>query len=58
MLSYLTLHSENWQKHSYIAMNGVYKNAVFSSVEKPLQISVKLYFAQITMQEELMLLNA
>ena len=33
MLSYLTLHSENWQKHSYIAMNGVYKNAVFTALK-------------------------
>lgn len=57
MLSYLTLHSENWQKHSYIAMNGVYENAVFTAL-KTIAISVKLYFAQITMQEELMLLNA
>ena len=32
MLSYLTLNSENWQKHSYIAMNGVYENAVLTAL--------------------------
>ena len=30
MLSYLTLHPESWKKHSYIAMNGVYENAVLT----------------------------
>lgn len=33
MLSYLTLNPENWQKHSYIAMNGVYENAVLTSLK-------------------------
>lgn len=33
MLSYLTLHPENWQKHSYIAMNGVYENAVLTALK-------------------------
>ena len=33
MLSYLTLHSENWQQHSYIAMNGVYENAVLTALK-------------------------
>lgn len=33
MLSYLTLHLENWQKHSYIAMNGVYENAVLTALK-------------------------
>lgn len=33
MLSYLTLHPENWQQHSYIAMNGVYENAVLTALE-------------------------
>lgn len=33
MLSYLTLHPENWQQHSYIAMNGVYENAVLTSLK-------------------------
>ncbi len=32
MLSYLTLNHENWQKHSYIAMNGVYENAVLTAL--------------------------
>lgn len=34
LLSYLTLNSENWQKHSYIAMNGVYESAVLNALEK------------------------
>ena len=33
MLSYLTLHPQNWQKHSYIAMNGVYENAVLTALK-------------------------
>ena len=33
MLSYLTLHPENWQKHSYIAMNGVYESAVLTALK-------------------------
>ena len=33
MMSYLTLHPENWQKHSYIAMNGVYENAVLTALK-------------------------
>ena len=33
MLSYLTLHPENRQKNSYIAMNGVYENAVLTALE-------------------------
>ena len=33
MLSYLTLHPENWQKQSYIAMNGVYENAVLTALK-------------------------
>jgi len=33
MLSYLTLNSENWQQHSYIAMNGVYENAVLTALK-------------------------
>ena len=33
MLSYLTLNPENWQKHSYIAMNGVYENAVLTALK-------------------------
>ena len=33
MLSYLTLKPENWQKHSYIAMNGVYENAVLTALK-------------------------
>ncbi len=33
MLSYLTLNPENWQNHSYIAMNGVYENAVLTALK-------------------------
>lgn len=33
MLSYLTLYPENWQDHSYIAMNGVYENAVLTALK-------------------------
>ena len=33
MMSYLTLHPENWQEHSYIAMNGVYENAVLTALK-------------------------
>ena len=33
MLSYITLHAENWQEHSYIAMNGVYESAVLKALK-------------------------
>lgn len=33
MMSYLTLNTENWQEHSYIAMNGVYENAVLTALK-------------------------
>ncbi len=33
MLSYITLNPENWQEHSYIAMNGVYENAVLTALK-------------------------
>lgn len=33
LLSYLTLNPENWQEHSYIAMNGVYENAVLTALK-------------------------
>lgn len=33
MLSYLTLYPEKWQEHSYIAMNGVYENAVLTALK-------------------------
>ena len=33
MLSYLTIYPQDWQKHSYIAMNGVYENAVLTALE-------------------------
>ena len=33
MLSYLTLYPDNWQEHSYIALNGVYENAMLRALE-------------------------
>ena len=33
MLSFLTLYPQDWQKHSYIAMNGVYENAVLTALK-------------------------
>lgn len=33
MMSFLTLYPQNWQKHSYIAMNGVYENAVLTALK-------------------------
>lgn len=33
MLSYLTLNSQDWQQNSYIAMNGVYENAVLTALK-------------------------
>lgn len=33
MLSFITLYKNNWQEHSYIAMNGVYENAVLTALE-------------------------
>lgn len=31
MMSFLTLYPQDWQQHSYIAMNGVYENAVLTA---------------------------
>ena len=39
LLSYLTLNPQNWQDHSYIAMNGVYENAVITALEAHKHIS-------------------
>ena len=39
MLSYLTLHPESWQKHSYIDMNGVYENAVLTALKSHCNLS-------------------
>ena len=33
MLSFLTLYPNDWQKNSYIAMNGVYENAVLTALK-------------------------
>ena len=33
MMSFLTLYPKDWQKHSCIAMNGVYENAVLTALE-------------------------
>ena len=32
LMSYLTLHPENWQDHSYIALNGVHENALIQAL--------------------------
>ncbi len=32
MLSFITLYQKDWQNHSYIAMNGVYENAVLKAL--------------------------
>lgn len=39
MLSYLTLYPENWQQNSYIAMNGVYENAVLTALKGHFNLS-------------------
>ena len=39
LLSYLTLNPENWQQHSYIAMNGVYENAVLTALKNHSNLS-------------------
>lgn len=39
MLSYLTLNPQDWQNHSYIAMNGVYENAVLTALKGHLNLS-------------------
>ena len=33
MMSFLTLYPQDWQKHSYIAMNGVYENVVLTALK-------------------------
>jgi len=33
MLSFITLHPDNWQEHSYITMNGIYESAVMKALE-------------------------
>lgn len=33
MLSYISIRPDNWQQHSYIAMNGVYESAVLHGLE-------------------------
>lgn len=39
MLSFLTLYPKDWQKHSYIAMNGVYENAVLTTLKNHSNLS-------------------
>ena len=39
MLSYLTLNPQDWQQHSYIAMNGVYENAVLTALKEHSNLS-------------------
>ena len=33
MLSFITLYPDNWQEHSYIALNGVYENPLLQVLE-------------------------
>lgn len=39
MMSFLTLYPKDWQKHSYIAMNGVYENAVLTALKNHSDLS-------------------
>lgn len=39
MLSFLTLYPKDWQKHSYVAMNGVYENAVLTALKNHSNLS-------------------
>lgn len=39
MLSFLTLYPQDWQRHSYIAMNGVYENAVLTALKNHSNLS-------------------
>ena len=39
MMSFLTLYPKDWQKHSYIAMNGVYENAVLTALKNHSNLS-------------------
>ena len=39
MMSFLTLYPKEWQKHSYIAMNGVYENAVLTALKNHINLS-------------------
>ena len=39
MLIFLTLYPKDWQKHSYIAMNGVYENAVLTALKNHSNLS-------------------
>lgn len=39
MMSFLTLYPQDWQKHSYIAMNGVYENAVLTALKNHSDLS-------------------
>lgn len=39
MMSFLTLYPKDWQQHSYIAMNGVYENAVLTALKSHSNLS-------------------
>ena len=39
MMSFLTLYPKDWQKHSCIAMNGVYENAVLAALKNQSNLS-------------------
>ena len=38
MMSFITLYQKDWQQHSYIAMNGIYENAVLEALKCHLSI--------------------
>ena len=33
LLSFITLYPDNWQEHSYLALNGVYENSLLQALE-------------------------
>ena len=39
MMSFLTLYPKDWQQHSYIAVNGVYENAVLTALKNHSNLS-------------------
>ncbi len=47
MLIFLTLYPKDWQKHSYIAMNGVYENSVLTALKNHSNLRQKSFSALI-----------
>ncbi len=39
LMSFITLYQKDWQRHSYIAMNGVYENAVLETLKRHSNLS-------------------